>query len=39
MVNAEDWDAAKEQILRWNKAGGRVLRGLTLRRMAEASLL
>lgn len=39
MVNAEEWEAAKIQIMRWNKAGGKVLRGLTLRRQAEAELL
>jgi lysozyme len=38
-VNRGDWDGAKLQIRRWNKANGRVLRGLTLRREAEAVLL
>lgn len=38
-VNDEDWHGAREQIMRWNKAGGRVLNGLTLRRSAEARLL
>lgn len=38
-VNAGDWDEAKAQILRWNKAGGRVVKGLTVRRVAEAALL
>lgn len=38
-VNAGDWVGAKVQIRRWNKAGGRVLRGLTIRREAEAVLL
>jgi lysozyme len=38
-INVEDWDGAKVQIVRWNKAGGRVLRGLTRRREAEAALL
>lgn len=38
-VNREDWDEAKRQLLRWNKAGGRVVRGLTIRREAEAALL
>jgi lysozyme len=38
MVNAGDWDAAATQFLRWNKAGGKVLRGLTKRRQAEAEL-
>lgn len=38
-INEEDWLAARAQIMRWNKAGGRVLRGLTLRRQSEAALL
>lgn len=38
-VNAQDWEDVPAQLLRWNKAGGRVLRGLTLRRQAEAALI
>lgn len=38
-VNAGDWAGAKVQIRRWNKAGGRVLRGLTIRRETEAVML
>lgn len=38
-INAEDWEGAKVQILKWNKAGGKVYRGLTLRRQAESELL
>jgi len=38
-INAELWDEVPEQLLRWNKAGGRVLRGLTIRRQAEANLI
>ena len=37
-VNAGDWDDAVIQIKKWDKAGGRKLRGLTLRREAEAAL-
>jgi lysozyme len=37
-VDRGDWDAAKRQLLRWNKAGGRVIKGLTIRREAEAAL-
>ena len=37
-INAEDWDAAANELLKWNKAGGKVLRGLDLRRKAEAAL-
>lgn len=38
-VNADDWDAVPAEFRKWNKAGGRVLRGLTLRREAEIVLL
>jgi GH24 family phage-related lysozyme (muramidase) len=38
-VNVKDWRGAQEEIVKWNKAAGRVLRGLTLRRQAEAELL
>lgn len=38
-VDAKDWQGAYEEILKWNKAAGRVLRGLTLRRQAEGKLL
>lgn len=38
-VDAEDWQGASEQILKWNKAAGRVLAGLTRRRKAESLLL
>lgn len=37
-INAGLWDDVPAQLLRWNKAAGRVLRGLTLRRMAEGAL-
>jgi lysozyme len=38
-VNAGDWDAAQRQIVRWIMGGGRVLRGLVLRREAERALM
>lgn len=38
-VNAGLWGEVPEQLMRWNKAGGRVLRGLTLRRQAECDLV
>ena len=38
-VDAKDWEGACEQILRWNRAAGRVLKGLTRRREAEAAFL
>lgn len=36
--NAGDFAEAAEQFKRWNRAGGRVLAGLTRRRAAEAAL-
>jgi lysozyme len=38
LLNAADFAAAAPQFLRWNKAGGKVLKGLTLRRQAEMDL-
>lgn len=38
-VNAEDWAGAQTEIVKWNKAAGKVMRGLTRRRQAEAALL
>jgi lysozyme len=38
-LEAEDWDGAKIQLMRWTKAGGKVLPGLVRRRQAEAQLL
>ena len=38
-VDAEDWAGACEEILKWNRGGGRVLPGLVKRRKAEAELL
>ena len=37
-LNAGDVQGAADQFLRWNKAGGQVLRGLTRRREAEREL-
>lgn len=37
-LNAEDYAGAADQFLRWNRAGGRVMRGLTNRRTAEREL-
>lgn len=34
-ANAGDWAGACAQLSRWDKAGGRVMRGLTLRRIDE----
>jgi lysozyme len=38
-VLERDWPAAAEEALKWNRGGGRVLRGLTLRCEARAALL
>lgn len=38
-VNAGAWDEVPAQFMRWNKAGGRTLAGLTRRRSAEVGLL
>lgn len=38
-INAHDWIAVPTQLMRWNKAAGGVMKGLTARRKAEASLI
>jgi lysozyme len=38
LVNSRQFEAAAQQFLRWNKAGGKVLAGLTRRRQAESEL-
>lgn len=38
-VNAEDWARVPTELRKWNKGGGRVLKGLTLRREAECALI
>lgn len=38
-VNAGDWEAVPAEIKKWDLAGGRRLRGLTIRREAEAALI
>ena len=37
-LNAGDYSGAGQEMLRWNKAGGKVLKGLTRRREAEVAL-
>lgn len=34
-LNANDYDGACKEILRWNRAGGKEVRGLTIRRQQE----
>jgi lysozyme len=38
LLNARDYKSAAQQFTRWNKCGGKALRGLTLRREAEQGL-
>lgn len=38
-LEAEDWNGARVQLMRWTKAGGRELPGLVRRRKAESELL
>ena len=38
-INALEWEQAQEQLMLWNKGGGKVLAGLTKRRVAECALL
>lgn len=38
VVNAGKHDKAEAEFLRWNKAGGKVIAGLTRRRQAEANM-
>lgn len=38
VLNNGDYEAAAEEFLRWNKAGGKVLKGLKKRRAAEREL-
>ena len=38
-IDADDWVGAAEECVKWNKAAGRVLPGLTRRRAAEAALM
>lgn len=38
-INAGDWDAVPDELRKWVRAGGRVMRGLVIRREAEAALV
>ena len=38
-INAQDWDGARQELAKWVRGGGKVLKGLVLRRAAEAELL
>lgn len=37
-INLQDWEGAAKEILKWNKAAGKVVRGLIIRRQSEAKL-
>ena len=37
-INAQDWDGAKEELMKWTRGGGKVLPGLVKRRQAECLL-
>ena len=38
-VNAARWDAARTELAKWVRGGGKILRGLVRRRAAEAALM
>ena len=38
-IDASDWSGAAQECLKWNKAAGRVLPGLTRRRQAESMMM
>jgi lysozyme len=38
-VKDEDWDAACNELMKWVRGGGKVLKGLVLRRQAECLLM
>jgi lysozyme len=38
-INAQEWEAAQEQLMLWTKGGGKVLSGLVKRRRSECLLL
>lgn len=38
-VNAQYWEAVPSELRKWTRGGGRVLRGLVLRREAEINLI
>lgn len=37
-ILAKDWEGASKEFIKWNKASGKVMKGLTRRREAEAKL-
>lgn len=37
-INAGEWEEVQDELMKWVRGGGRVLKGLQLRRAAEAAL-
>lgn len=37
-INEQNWEAAAYELLKWNRGGGKVLKGLDARRKAEKAL-
>ena len=38
-VNSQDWEGAAEECLKWDRGNGKVMKGLTRRRQAEAKAI
>jgi len=38
-INAGDWEAVPDELRKWTRGGGKVLRGLVARREAEIALI
>jgi lysozyme len=38
-INSEDWDGAREELMKWVRGGGQILPGLVRRRQAECRLI
>lgn len=38
-IDEQDWEAAKDELMKWTRGGGRVLPGLVRRRQAECAFL
>jgi lysozyme len=38
-VNAGDWAGASKEVQKWTRGGGRVLKGLVIRRATEAAMM
>jgi len=38
-INSQDWEGAREELMKWTRGGGKVLPGLVRRRQAECRLI